>query len=179
MKKSLILATIIISTVLVGCNNGVKTNDNTITTSSKISMEEAKEIALKHANLDSSEVTFIKEGSHSYNNIDRYDIEFYHENKEYDYEINAATGEILEYDYEVEDDIQKYNENKNIITMEEAKEIALKHANLDSNEVTFVEEKLDYDNNKQKYELEFYYNNREYSYDIDASTGEILSYEID
>lgn len=179
MRKVLILATILVGTVLVGCSNGVETNNNTNTTSNKITIEEAKEIALKHANLDSSEVTFIKESSHSYNNIERYDIEFYNENKEYDYEINAATGEILEYDYELEDDIQESNENNITITMEQAKEIALKHANLNSNEVTFVEEKLDYDDNKQKYELEFYYNNKEYNYEIDANTGDILSYEQD
>lgn len=179
MKKALILATIVVGTVLVGCSNEAKMNNNTNTTSNKISIEEAKEIALKHANLDSSEVTFIKEGSHFYNNIERYDIEFYNDNKEYDYEINAATGEILEYDYELEDDIQESNENNIKITMEQAKEIALKHANLDSSVVNFVEEKLDYDDNKQKYELEFYYNNKEYSYDIDANTGDILSYEQD
>lgn len=180
MRKALILATIVVGTVLVGCSNEAKmNNNNTNTTSNKISIEEAKEIALKHANLDSSEVTFIKEGSHSFNNIERYDIEFYNDNKEYDYEINAATGEILEYDYELEDDIQESNENNIKITMEQAKEIALKHANLDSSAVTFVEEKLDYDDNKQKYELEFYYNNKEYSYDIDANTGDILSYDQD
>lgn len=181
MKKALILATIVVGIVLVGCSNEEKINNNTNTTNNKITIEEAKEIALKHANLDSSEVTFIKEGSHSYDNIERYDIEFYNDNKEYDYEINAATGEIIEYDYEVEDDIQEENQNTVTITMEEAKEIALKHANLKSDEVTFVEEKLDYDDdiNKQKYELEFYYNNKEYSYDIDANTGDILSYEQD
>ena len=31
----------------------------------------------------------------------------------------------------------------------------------------------------KKYEVEFYYNNREYSYEIDANTGNVLSYEQD
>ena len=38
---------------------------------------------------------------------------------------------------------------------------------------------LDYDNGIQKYEVEFYYNNREYSYEINANTGDILGYEQD
>ena len=35
--------------------------------------------------------------------VEKYDIEFYHGNKEYDYEIKAADGTILEYDQEIED----------------------------------------------------------------------------
>ena len=34
----------------------------------------------------------------------RYDVKFYVQNKEYDYEINAADGTILSVDYDVEDD---------------------------------------------------------------------------
>ena len=65
------------------------------------------------------------------------------------------------------------------ITIEEAKDIALKNANLTNNQVTFTEVKLDIENGIQKYELEFYNNNKEYSYEIDANTGKILSYEQD
>ena len=63
------------------------------------------------------------------------------------------------------------------ITIEEAKDIALKNANLTNDQVTFTEVKLDIENGIQKYELEFYNNNKEYSYEIDANTGKILSYE--
>ena len=65
------------------------------------------------------------------------------------------------------------------ISIEQAKEIALNHANLTSNQVIFSRTELDYDNGIQKYEVEFYYNNREYSYEIDANTRNILSYEED
>ena len=60
-----------------------------------------------------------------------------------------------------------------------AKEIALSRAGLASNQVTFQRIELDFDNGIQKYEIEFYYNYREYSYEIDANTGNILSYEQD
>ena len=63
--------------------------------------------------------------------------------------------------------------------LERAKEIALSHAGLASNQVTFQRTELDFDNGIQKYEIEFYYNYREYSYEIDANTGNILSYEQD
>ena len=67
----------------------------------------------------------------------------------------------------------------NKITIDQAKEIALNHANLTSNQVIFSRTELDYDNGIQKYEVEFYYNNREYSYEINANTGDILGYEQD
>lgn len=65
------------------------------------------------------------------------------------------------------------------ISEERAKEIALSHAGLGSSQVTFKRTELDFDNGIKKYEVEFYYNNREYSYEIDANNGNILSYEQD
>ena len=38
---------------------------------------------------------------------------------------------------------------------------------------------MDFDNGIQKYDVEFYYGNKEYDYEIDASTGKILSYGQD
>jgi uncharacterized membrane protein YkoI len=67
----------------------------------------------------------------------------------------------------------------NIITMEEAKEIALTDAGLTEANVTFVKTELDTDNGRQEYEIEFYSGNVEYDYEIDASTGKILSYDSD
>ena len=43
-----------------------------------------------------------------------------------------------------------------------AKQIALSHAGLTSSQVTFKRTELDFDDGIQKYEVEFYYNNREY-----------------
>lgn len=62
-------------------------------------------------------------------------------------------------------------------TEEQAKEIALKHANLKSDQVRFVRSELDYDDKIQTYDIEFYFNNIEYNYEIDANTGNVLSYE--
>ena len=202
MKKTISAASIIIiSTTLIGCNkseipsnenlNNQTTNENTNNNQNsnetdKISIEEAKNIALKHANLTSDKVSFIKVESDLDNGIEKYDIEFYYENTEYDYEINAVTGEIIEYDYDVENYNITNNENtgnnKSLnetvkISIEQAKEIALKHANLTANEVTFGNIELDSDDGVQKYDIKFYNNNIEYDYEIDANTGDIVSYE--
>ena len=68
---------------------------------------------------------------------------------------------------------------QNTISSDEAKQIALQHANLSDNQVTFIKVSQDYDDGIHIYEVEFYYNNREYNYDINAINGTILSYEQD
>ena len=68
---------------------------------------------------------------------------------------------------------------QNTISSDEAKNIALQHANLTDNQVTFIKVSKDYDDGIHIYEVEFHYNNREYNYDINAINGTILSYEQD
>lgn len=75
------------------------------------------------------------------------------------------------------------NSNNNInaprITLDQAKEIALKDANLTSDQVVFESVDSDNDDDDEKgletYDIDFSYNNVEYSYEIDANTGNILS----
>lgn len=67
-----------------------------------------------------------------------------------------------------------------MISLEDAKAAALSHAGFTSDQVTFVESKLDYDDGRQIYEVEFYTQDyQEYDYEIDAYTGEIVSYDYD
>ena len=201
MKKlclALIILTLSIS--LVGCtHSGVASNgnqnntesstqNNNINNTGNISLDKAKEIALSHAGLSSDQVTFVQANNDFDDGIQKYDIEFYCNGKEYDYEINASNGQIIQYDYDMEYNYTPNNNTTNNqsnvnntgdISQDKAKEIALSHAGLASNQVTFKRTELDSDNGIQKYEVEFYYNNREYSYEIDANTGNILSYEQD
>ncbi|MGL6108072.1 PepSY domain-containing protein [Romboutsia sp.] len=181
MKK--ILVTIIIfsmSIFFVACNNSTTQKKAQPEGNDKITIEQAKEIALKHANLKSDQIKFVKEEKNIENSVEKYDIEFYHDNKEYDYEINVSTGEILEYDNEVEEYtiVQPSTSEKNSkITLEQAKEIALKHSNLANDQVEFIKEEKNSDNGIEKYEIDFYHNNIEYNYEIDANNGSVIEYE--
>lgn len=65
----------------------------------------------------------------------------------------------------------------NAISMDQAKQIALKHANVSN--ANFVESSFDHDHGVQKYEIKFYAGNTEYDYEIDASTGAVLSFDHD
>ncbi len=64
------------------------------------------------------------------------------------------------------------------ITQEQALDIALKHAGYKKNQVSFPRVHLDYDDGIQKYEVEFYVGFCEYNYDIAASNGQIIGYDI-
>ena len=66
------------------------------------------------------------------------------------------------------------------ITEDQAREIALTNAGLTSDQVTFLRSKLDYDDGRRVYDIEFYTADyTEYDYEIDADTGTILSYDFD
>lgn len=64
---------------------------------------------------------------------------------------------------------------ENDIGSDTAKSIALEDAGLTENNVEFIRSNLDYDDGKKVYDVEFYAGNREYDYEIDASTGDIIS----
>lgn len=67
-----------------------------------------------------------------------------------------------------------------MLTAEEAETKALDHAGVTSDTVTFVKNKLDYEDGRWVYDVEFYSNDyTEYDYEIDAYTGEVISYDHD
>lgn len=140
----------------------------------RIGVAAAKEKALADAEVSSSKAKFTKAKLKYDDGIRYYDIEFYTSNAEYDYEIHAYTGRVLERDYEK---IKKPVEDKRYIGVSKAKQIALKDAGFSSSEVDFVKAKLDKEDGERVYEIEFYSGRMEYEYTIDAYTGEILEWD--
>lgn len=63
-----------------------------------IGVDHAKEIALNHANLNKSDVRFAKVELENDDGGVEYEIEFYSGQTEYDYTIDAVSGNIIEYD---------------------------------------------------------------------------------
>ncbi len=74
--------------------------DSTINNSSNdyIGVDRAKEIALNHARLNESDVQFAKAKLENDDGGVEYEIEFYSGRTEYDYTIDAVSGNIIEYD---------------------------------------------------------------------------------
>ena len=151
--------------------------------SEQITLDEAKTIALNHAGVTESNAVFTKAKLDYDNGIPEYDIEFIANNTEYDYEIGAKDGSILENSAKRIDDTSqtsaatiKTNEQ---ITLDEAKTIALEHAGFSADQVIFTKSKLDYDDGTAEYEIEFKANGLEYEYTINAFTGKIIEYDVD
>jgi len=80
----------------------IQTNptDSAINSSSNdyIGVDRAKEIALNHAQMNESDVQFAKAKLENDDDVVEYEIEFYFGRTEYDYTIDAVSGNIIEYD---------------------------------------------------------------------------------
>ena len=162
-------------------------------TAGEITVEEAKTIALNHAGVKAADATFIQAKRDYDNGRSVYEIEFVVASGngylEYDYDIATADGSIVSFDYDIEGYAAPVTaqpaatQAKGSITVEEAKTIALNHAGLTADAVTFVKAKQDYDDGRLVYEIEFVTTSNngylEYDYEIDAATGSILSYDYD
>lgn len=140
-----------------------------------ISEEEAKAIALKDAGLTEEEVSSIRVKMETDDGVQEYEVDFYAGDKEYDYDIDAQTGEIRSKDMDIDDDFNKTKSVKTAVTEEEVKKIVLE-------KVPQAAEKdirmhLDYDDGRTIYEGSVVSNGVEYDFEIDADSGRILEWE--
>ena len=67
--------------------------------------------------------------------------------------------------------------SRDFATQEEALAIALQHAGVSEQDIFKVEIKLENEHGRDEYDIEFHAAGREYSYDIDAQSGEIINSE--
>lgn len=159
---------------------------------SYIGLERAKAIALSDAGLSAASVTFTEAKQDFDDGVPNYDLDFYTATHEYDYEINAKTGAIMDKSVEVNEHAVRETKpaataaptaaptaaateaSRGFIGVDRAKSIALGHAGVSASSVSFSKAKLDDDDGRGVYEIEFYVGNTEYDYKIDAYSGAIL-----
>lgn len=154
-----------------------------------IGEDAAKTTALTRASLAESDVEAIRVRLDYDDGRAEYDVEFWLRTDtgaaEYDYEIDALTGEVLAFDYDAEDyDAAQGAQTPPAasgaaITAEEAKQIALEHAGVNEADIRAPELETDRDDGRTVYEFSWKVGWTEYDYDIDAATGEILSFSQD
>ena len=146
-----------------------------------ISEADAKKTAFDHAGVAEADVTGLRVKLDYDDGRQVYDVEFYSGNQEYDYEINAVDGTILSYDNEVdyrEGQAQSSSQTDSAaISEDEAKQAAFDHAGVSEADVTGLRIRLDYDDGRQVYDVEFYSGSKEYDYEISASDGSVLSFD--
>ena len=184
MKKkilSIALLSIMVLGVSVAANARSKNKYNrNIASNSYIGVNRAMNIALKKVpGANSSHMKKI--------HLDRengrmvYEGEIYYNGQEYEFDIDAVTGDIVKWKVEGVSNNSPYaNSNANNsqnITIEKAKSIALAQVR-GANQSHFGKIELDHDHGRAVYEIEIFYNNSKYEFDIDASTGEIVGTEV-
>lgn len=96
---------------------------------------------------------------------------------ELDIEEDALEREEEKMGVDIDDDVITNNQSTNYISRDKAKSIALNDAGLNESKVRQLEVELDKEDNK--YEVDFEYNGKEYSYEINAITGKIIDKEVE
>ena len=134
-----------------------------------ITLSEAKKIALDDAGCEDkvsfTEETLVAGGIKT----PYYRFVFADAKTQWTYRIDAVLGTVLEKQ-------QKEIVTTDFISLEEAKEIALKDAGLNeaTQKIVFTREELNRNSGKPCYILEFYTAKKQYSYKVDAKNGSII-----
>ena len=134
-----------------------------------ITLSEAKKIALDDAGCE-DKVSFTEETLVSGGiKTPYYQLVFADAKTQWTYRIDAVLGTVLEKQ-------QKEIVTTDFISLEEAKEIALKDAGLNeaTQKIVFTREELSRNQGKPCYILEFYTAKKQYSYKVDAKNGSIM-----
>lgn len=169
-----------------------------------ISMEQAQEAALDAANIDTADADISSATLSEVAGVTCYKVEFTSGDHAYSYSINAESGEVLEMSSReqstsaasTDEDTQTVapsavpsadtstapaqtmpdtNASTNAIDEAKAQEIALAHAGIKAADATITKSKLDYDDGRQVYEIEWYANGAKYDYEVAVATGEIIN----
>ena len=145
-----------------------------------ISLEKAKELALSDAGVSQAEAVFTKTELDRDSHIAIYEVKYYTSSHEYEYEVDASTGEIRSRDKEIFENksgkVPEGGENANT-GVEQAKSIAASHAGFSVSDITFSKVKLEEEDGQAVYEIKFYKDSIEYEYEISAASGEVLKFE--
>ena len=134
-----------------------------------ITLADAKKIALDDAGCE-DKVSFTEETLVSGGiKTPYYRLVFADAKTQWTYRIDAVLGTVLEKQ-------QKEIVTTDFISLEEAKEIALKDAGLNeaTQKIVFTREELNRNSGKPCYILEFYTAKKQYSYKVDAKNGSII-----
>lgn len=183
-KISIMISSLAVGFSLLAGASGLTASAAPVT--NYISSDKAQQIALENAGLTADSVTFIRTHLDYDDGRAEYEVEFYQGNMEYDYDIDAVSGTILSYDHDAEYYTPASTavpaaapSSSAYITVDAAKQAALSHAGIAEGDTRRMEVGFDYEHGMAVYEIEWKVGWTEYSYEINASTGEVVSYEMD
>ena len=154
-------------------NNSTATSSGSTSTGTAVDEAKAKSIALSDAGVKEADTAYLKVKLDYDDGVKVYDVEFYAGGTEYDYEINAATGEIRSMDH----DAEGYAPTQTGSAKSEADIQAIALAKVPGATASDLWMHLDHDDGRQVYEGSIYYNSMEYEFTIDAYSGAILEWD--
>ncbi len=146
-----------------------------IAESSSIGAENAKNFAFADTGVDPVSASNVKAEFDYEHGQFVYEVEFIAGNSAYEYWIKASNGTVVKKQVEIVTQDGSSAVATAEITLDRAKEIALEDAGLAAADVTFTKEKLDLDDGISVYDVDFYADNGEYEYEINAVTGTVYS----
>ncbi|MCI8653682.1 MAG: hypothetical protein HFF11_08335 [Angelakisella sp.] len=136
----------------------------------------AKAAALSQAGLQESQIAALDIDRDLENGRLEYEVEFWAGQVEYDYEIDGATGAILQEQWENHAPLAAASGD---IGEAGAKAAALAHAGLSESQIAGLDIDRDLENGRVEYEVDFWAGQVKYDYEIDGATGAILKFERD
>lgn len=156
-----------------------------------IPMEEAQEAALKAADIVAADADISATTLSEVAGVACYKVEFTSGEYAYAYTINAETGAVMEMSSQEQNAQASGTQTETadpaapapaqnatgIGTVDEAaaQKIALEHAGVKAADATITKSKLDYEDGRQVYDIEWYAGGAKYDYEIATDTGEIIS----
>lgn len=194
MKRKWLLTgtALMLAAALAGCGNTPAADQ-----AAKISMEQAQTAALDAANVEAADADVSSATLSEVAGVTCYKVEFTSGDYTYAYSINAENGEVLEASYRDKnaapvDSTQtdttasgvtttptqtapNTNTSTGAVDAAKAQEIALTHAGIKAADATITKSRLDYEDGRQVYEIEWYANGAKYDYEIAVATGEIVN----
>lgn len=147
--------------------------------SAYIGVEAAKSAAFAHAGLDTSQVTMGEVDFDYEDGCMVYELEFYADGAEYEYDIDASTGAVVKSSREGGWSGGGGTGSGGTVDRGEAaaQSAALAHAGVSQEQAESLRVKRDFDHGRVEYEVEFWVGATEYEYKIDGSTGAVLEQE--
>ena len=145
-----------------------------------IGRDKALEIAKTHAGLTDTGLTW--EVDPELDEVPpHYEVELHQGGQEYEYKIQAYTGEVLYSNTQPDDDDDSAPAvtGTTDIGTEKAKSIALEAAGVTASQVQNLRVERDYDDGQLEYEIEFYVGSTEYDYVISGVDGTILEQDVE
>ena len=193
-KWTFTVAAFALAMTLIGCRDNAAASipqQSSQEQTQMIPMEEAQEAALKAADIVAADADISATTLSEVAGVACYKVEFTSGEYAYAYTINAETGAVMEMSSQEQNAQASGTQTETADpaapapaqnatgtgTVDEAaaQKIALEHAGVKAADATITKSKLDYEDGRQVYDIEWYAGGAKYDYEIATDTGEIIS----